>query len=137
MAEDEDMEDAEKFTKRVNLGLAHAELTRFGAPSRSEADTEKILRSLFVSAAEYEQYASDLRERETHERKEVEAREVARQARLENDPKYWKRLYEDMVEHEKRRKKEQKTNRDMWIGAVIVLVAFAALAWLLERLGVM
>ena len=133
MAEDENMEDLEKITKRVNLGLAHAELTRLGAPPRSEPDKDKILKSLFLSRAEYEQYASALREREARELKEAEAREIARQARLENDPKHWKRLYEDMV----RREEERKTNRDMWIGAVIVLAAIAALAWLLERLGIM
>jgi hypothetical protein len=73
-------------------------LTRFDAPSRSEGDKDKILKSLSISGAEYEQYAGDLREREKRERKEAEARETARQAQLENDPKYRKRLYEDMVE---------------------------------------
>ena len=136
MADDEDMEDAEKFTKRVNLGLAHAKFTRWGAPPCSEVDKDKILESLFISRAEYEQYASDLREHEEGEWKQAKARELARQAQLENDPKHWKRLYEDMVKREKRREEERKTNRDMWIGAVIVLAAFTSLVWLLERLGI-
>jgi hypothetical protein len=82
MAEDEDMEHLEKLSKQVNLGLAHAELTRWGAPPRSELDKDKILESLFVSRAEYEQYVSDLREREARERKEAETREIVRQAQV-------------------------------------------------------
>jgi hypothetical protein len=132
--EDED-EEFEKFTKDVSLRLAYDALDRWGAPSRSEPDKDKILKSLFVSRAEYEQYASDIREREAREQKEAEARAIAYQAQLENDPKYWKRMYEDVVKREKDREEERETNRQMWVGAAIVFAAFAALGWLLERLG--
>lgn len=113
----------------MQLLAAHSLLTKWRTTPLSEADKDKILQSLFVSRAEYEQYVIDLREREEREQKEAEAREAARQARLENDPKYWKRMYERMVE------RDEERNRDMWFGVVMVLAAFLAIAFLLRIFG--
>jgi len=67
--------------------------------------------------------------------KEVEAREAARQARLENDPKYWKRTYQWMFEREEERREERKTQRDAWIGAVMVFATLFAIVFLLKIFG--
>ena len=133
--EDEGL-DFDKFSKRVNLSLAHSELTRWGASPRSEADKDKILKSLFLDRSEYEQYVIDLQDQEERERKESEARETARLDRLENDPKHWKRMYEGVVEREKRKHDQQRTNRQMWFGAAIVLGAFVAISFLLKLFGI-
>ncbi len=126
--EDMDFEFVEKLSHDVNLSLAHSELTRWGAPPRSEADKDKLLKSLFVSRAEYEQYVIDLREREEREQKEAVAREAAEQARLENDPKHWKRLYLRMVEREE----ERKRTHDMYLGMFMVCAIFVAIVYTLR-----
>ena len=124
--EDKDFEFVEKLSHDVNLSLAHSELTRWGAPPRSEADKDKILKSLFISRTEYEQYVIDLRAREEREQKDAEARDVAEQARLENDPRHWKRLYLRMVEREE----ERKRKRDMYLGMFMVCAAIAAIIYI-------
>jgi len=125
--EDKDFEFVEKLSHDVNLSLAHSELTRWGAPPRSEADKDKILKSLFISRTEYEQYVIDLRARAEREQKDAEARDVAEQARLENDPRHWKRLYLRMVEREE----ERKRKRDMYLGMFMVCAAIAAIIYIL------
>jgi hypothetical protein len=91
----------------VNLLAVHSQLTQWRAHPLSEAEKEKILQSWFVSRAEYEQYVIDLREREDRQQKEAVAREAARQAHLEDDPAYWKRMYLRLV--------ERKRTRDMYL----------------------
>ena len=126
--EDKDLEFIEKLTHKVQLSVAHSELTRWRAHPLAEADKDKILQSLFVSRVEYEQYVNDLRESEEFQRKEAEARAAADQARRENDPAHWKRMYQDMVEREEKRKR----TRDMWLGYVMVCAVFLAFGYILK-----
>jgi hypothetical protein len=125
-------DDKEKFYNELQLSIAHSQITqRF--PPMSEEEKEKVLQSLFVDRSDYEQYVVLLQQREEQERKDDESREAARLARLENDPAYWKRLYLDMVEREKERKKQKEITQSIWIvsgvvGALLLLLKF--IGWL-------
>jgi hypothetical protein len=126
--EDKDLEFIEKLTHKVQLSVAHSELTRWRAHPLAEADKDKILQSLFVSRVEYEQYVNDLRESEEFQRKEAEARAAADQARLENDPAHWRSMYQRMVEREEERKRKSDLNLSIFL----VCAAFAAVLYILR-----
>jgi hypothetical protein len=115
----------------VRLSAVHSQLTQWRAHPLSEAEKEKILQSWFVSRADYEQYAIHLRESEECEQKDAEAREAARQARLENDPAYWKRMYQHVVEREE----ERKRKHDMQLGMFMVCAVFAVILYVLKLLN--
>lgn len=75
----------------------------------------------------------DRAEAEEKERLASQARESARQAHRENDPAYWKRLYLDMVEREKERKRQKEITQSILIvsgvvGALLLLLKF--IGWL-------
>ena len=53
------------------------------------------------------------------------------QRRREADPNYWRRLYEGLLEDEK----EKKGQRNMWLGALVVLGVPAVIVMILSALG--
>jgi hypothetical protein len=98
----------------------------------SKADEERFFQSRFVSRNDYEQYASHLQEQEKRDQRDAEARETARQARIENDPVHWKRMYEIMVGREN----ERQRTRKMWLGGLMICGVFFAIMSILRLFGI-
>jgi len=125
-------EDNERWKDQC-LSMAYHYLTKIHFPTYPEDEKNKILAQFFIEPHEYDVYAQGRQEAEAQARKEAERHEIEERKRRENDPRYWKRLYEIMVEQEFRRKREWEG----YLGLLIISLCIAAVWFVFHLVGIM
>jgi phytoene/squalene synthetase len=65
--------------------------------------------------------------------RDAEERAERLQRQQENNPTYWKRLYEGLLQQIEAEKQEKQKTRELYIGALIVSAVFVAIIFVIDK----